>query len=134
MDEIDRSILDLLQDDGRAPYTDIAEELGVSEGTVRNRVERMVEDGTIERFTVEVGGEHEIEAFVMAEVSTAADMQGVVESVAGDMDVYELAGDQDLLVRLSRKSAEEVNEAVDSIRDIDGVDSTHTYMVLAKHR
>lgn len=44
MDKIDRAILDMLQRDGRKPFTEIAHTLGVSEGTVRNRVSRLVED------------------------------------------------------------------------------------------
>lgn len=44
MDKIDRAILEMLQRDGRMPFTEIAHTLGVSEGTVRNRVSRLVED------------------------------------------------------------------------------------------
>ncbi|PSP55896.1 AsnC family transcriptional regulator, partial [Halobacteriales archaeon QH_7_66_37] len=52
MDELDREILDILRRDARTPYTEIADEVGTSEGTIRNRVESMVEAGVIERFTV----------------------------------------------------------------------------------
>ena len=43
-DEIDRAIIRLLQVDGRKPFTEIAAEIGVSEGTVRQRVKRLVAD------------------------------------------------------------------------------------------
>ncbi len=52
MDDLDRQILDILRRDARTPYTEIASQVGTSEGTVRNRVERLTEDGVIERFTV----------------------------------------------------------------------------------
>ena len=52
MDELDREILSILRKDARTPYTEIADEVGTSEGTVRNRVEQLVDDGVIERFTV----------------------------------------------------------------------------------
>ena len=52
MDELDREILDILRQDARTPYTEIADEVGTSEGTIRNRVESMVEAGVIKRFTV----------------------------------------------------------------------------------
>lgn len=48
MDQIDRSILSFLQTDGRTPFTEIAQALDVSEGTVRNRVWRLIEDGTVQ--------------------------------------------------------------------------------------
>ena len=43
MDEIDRAILSFLQKDGRTRFTEIAKELGVTEGTVRNRVAKLQE-------------------------------------------------------------------------------------------
>ena len=52
MDDLDRRILSILRRDSRAPYTQIADRVDTSEGTVRNRVERLVEEGIIERFTV----------------------------------------------------------------------------------
>ena len=44
MDELDLAIIDTLKSNGRRPFTDIAQEVGVSEGTVRNRVTRLLED------------------------------------------------------------------------------------------
>ena len=52
MDDLDREILTILRRDSRTPYTEIADHVGTSEGTVRNRVERLVDEGIIERFTV----------------------------------------------------------------------------------
>ena len=40
-DELNRQIIRMLQEDGRLPYKDIASHLGVSEGTIRNRVQWM---------------------------------------------------------------------------------------------
>lgn len=48
MDELDRSIVAFLQKDGRMPYTEIAEALEVTEGTVRNRVAKLRENKTIQ--------------------------------------------------------------------------------------
>jgi Lrp/AsnC family transcriptional regulator for asnA, asnC and gidA len=44
LDQIDLRIIRILQADGRRPFTEIAQEVGVSEGTVRNRVARMIDD------------------------------------------------------------------------------------------
>ncbi|MFP3872348.1 MAG: winged helix-turn-helix transcriptional regulator [Candidatus Natronoplasma sp.] len=54
IDERNRKILGILQKDSRTPYTDIADELDVSEATVRKRVEKMKEEGIIERFTIDL--------------------------------------------------------------------------------
>jgi len=47
-DDLDRSIVDLLIEDGRRPFVKIAEELGVSEATVRQRVARLTADGVMQ--------------------------------------------------------------------------------------
>lgn len=45
IDHIDKAILAYLQQDGRTPYTAIASQLGVSEGTIRKRAKRLEEEG-----------------------------------------------------------------------------------------
>lgn len=57
MDEKDRKILKLLNEDGRRPFAEIADELGVSEATVRKRVKKMEKKGVIRNYTVEVDHE-----------------------------------------------------------------------------
>lgn len=52
MDELDLKILKLLQEDASIPFTEIARELGVSESTVRKRIEKLRRDGVIKKFTV----------------------------------------------------------------------------------
>ncbi|MGE5507170.1 MAG: Lrp/AsnC family transcriptional regulator [Chitinophagales bacterium] len=47
MDQIDWQIVQRLQQDARTPYTTIAAELGLAEGTVRHRVARLVDEGYI---------------------------------------------------------------------------------------
>jgi|TARA_B100000809_G_scaffold17827_1_gene15771 Lrp/AsnC family transcriptional regulator for asnA, asnC and gidA len=46
-DELNQQIVRMLQNDGRLPYKDIAKALQVSEGTIRNRVQRMKEAGLL---------------------------------------------------------------------------------------
>ena len=48
MDKIDKEIISLLQYDGRMPFTRIAAELGITEGTVRRRVTKLVESGILQ--------------------------------------------------------------------------------------
>ena len=52
MDELDRKIMALLQMDGRASNAKIAREVGVTEGTVRRRLGKLLEDDFIEIMAV----------------------------------------------------------------------------------
>ena len=45
IDDTDRAIVEILQRDGRTPFTSIATEIGLSEGAIRKRVQRLTESG-----------------------------------------------------------------------------------------
>lgn len=129
MDQKDEKILEYLKSNGRASYTDIAEEIDVSEGTVRNRVQKMKENGVIERFTVETSGLGS-KAVVMVKLETGRDIESVLEEFPGGIDIKEVAGEYDLILEVQRESNPEINSLLDEIRRIEGVDSTETFMVL----
>jgi Lrp/AsnC family transcriptional regulator, leucine-responsive regulatory protein len=57
LDEIDKKILELLVQDGRMSYTDIAKELDLSRVAVRSRVNQLIEEGVIEKFSCVVNSE-----------------------------------------------------------------------------
>jgi DNA-binding Lrp family transcriptional regulator len=134
MDETDREILEILEKDGRASYTTIANIVGVSEGTVRNRVENMQGSGVIEKFTVEIEEQGQVRAFISVHVTTERGFEEVIGEFPENIGVYEIAGDIDMLVYISRESSEKVNEAVDRIRGVEGVKDTQTYMILSERK
>lgn len=133
MDSTDQEILDILKEDGRASYTEIADQVGVSEGTVRNRVERMIEDGVIDRFTVDVSGQG-ISAVVLVKLSMDTEPETVIEEFPADMSVFEVTGKHDLILMIDREDTEELNSDLDRLRSVDGVEDTVTKSVLKKRR
>lgn len=54
IDELDRQILKILEEDGRISYRQLGQKLGIEESTARKRVIRLKEKGVIERFTIDV--------------------------------------------------------------------------------
>lgn len=133
MDELDQDILDLLREDGRMPFTRIAEKLEVSEGTVRHHVEAMLEEGIIERFTVDVGWAKELQVVVMASVAPGKPIADIIENLPQDCMVDEVTGEWDLIIRFGRESSEGVNTVLEAIRKVEGVEGTETFTVLASH-
>lgn len=132
MDETDRKILDYLKENGRAPFTDVAEEVGVSEGTVRNRVDRMKEERTIENFTVEISSQG-VGAVVMVQISTDRSISDIVDEFPERVEVYEVAGEYDLVVEMEREDTEQLNNAIDAVRKVAGVEDTTTFSVLKSY-
>lgn len=53
-DHLDRELISLLRNDGRAPLSKLADILNVSRGTVQNRLDRLLNSGTLHGFTVRV--------------------------------------------------------------------------------
>ncbi|QTN00445.1 AsnC family transcriptional regulator [Sediminibacillus dalangtanensis] len=57
LDKIDKQILELLIEDGRISYTDIGKQLNLSRVSVRSRVNQLIEEGIIEKFSCVVNSE-----------------------------------------------------------------------------
>ena len=99
VDSLDRSILAVLRDSGRAPFVDIASKVGVTERTVRTRMKRLEEDGVIRGYTIREAGSG-LTALVRIKVGPGTE----IGSLAGEFTgwdgvecVYEISGDADLI-------------------------------------
>ena len=132
MDRLDRQILDILRRDARTPYTEIAEEVGTSEGTVRNRVERMTEEGIIERFTVATRTGN-VKAMIEVGVDVNVDTHEVADRVAdwNQVDfVWQVSGEEDLVFVVDAADTHDVNELITRTRELEDVISTKTRLIL----
>ncbi len=132
MDELDRRILDVLRRDARTPYTEIADRVGTSEGTVRNRVERMTERGVIERFTVATrtgNVKAMIEVGVAVDVDTAEISERMAEWAEVDF-VWMVSGEQDIVLVVDAADTTGVNELITQAREQEEVVSTKTRLIL----
>jgi len=132
MDDLDREILSILRRDSRTPYTEIADEVDTSEGTVRNRVERLLEDGVIERFTVATHTGN-IKAMIEVEVDVDVDTHAVSESMAdwAQVDfVWMVSGEQDIVLVVDAPDTQGVNDLITRARELSEVVNTKTRLIL----
>ena len=132
MDDLDRQILDILRRDARTPYTEIADEVGTSEGTVRNRVERLLDDGIIERFTVTTrtgNVKAMIEVSVKVNVHTTEISETVAEWDQVDF-VWQVSGEEDVVLVVDATDTGAVNRLITRAREMDEVENTKTRLIL----
>lgn len=132
MDDLDRQILNILRRDARLPYTQIAEHVGTSEGTVRNRVDHMAEDGIIERFTIATSTGNVkamIEVSVGVDVDTAAVSDRLAEWEQVDF-VWQVSGEADIVLVVDAIDTESVNDLITRARQLDEVKNTTTRLIL----
>jgi Lrp/AsnC family transcriptional regulator, regulator for asnA, asnC and gidA len=132
---LERSIIGHLQRDGRRPFTQIAADLGVSESTVRQRTERLIERGVLQ--VVGVTDPLRLGYDQMAMVGVRCESErllGVADEIAQLPEVTYVvvtAGAYDLLVEtVCRDNGELLFFLADKLRRIPGVVSTETFVYL----
>lgn len=136
LDELDFSILKLLQEDGRASFTQIAEKLHVSISNVRARVTRLIQDKTIQivgRVNTEKVGFHAY-AQIKISVRPAKSIQKVVTQLLKLKEISFMAvtsGDYDLEVDvMCRDNNHLLHVLNEEISKIEGIYHTKTNMYL----
>jgi Lrp/AsnC family transcriptional regulator for asnA, asnC and gidA len=134
MDEISKRIIELLQGDGRKPYVSIAAEVGLSEGAVRQRVQRLIDAGMMQIVAVTdpllVGFTRQ----AMIGVKTQGDAGPVADALCQIKQVdyvVTTAGSFDMLVEVvCEGDAELLKVLMTEIRAIPGVTHTETFVYL----
>ncbi|WP_298258995.1 Lrp/AsnC family transcriptional regulator [uncultured Litoreibacter sp.] len=139
MDEIDQRLVALLKNDGRATVTTLAGELKMSRVTVQSRVERMKRDGTIRRFTVElgrVGLDELIHAIMMIEVKGAqtASVIKQLRRMPEIVDLHTTNGVWDLVARIETISLPDFDRILRQVREVQGVTGSETSLLLDRAR
>jgi len=133
MDETDREIIKILKNDGRATYSNIGKNVGLSEGAVRKRIKALTDSGIIRRFTVKVGLTEGAEAITLLSVSPSfptSDISKILKKIPNVETVYEITGQYDIAVIISGLNIAEVDETLEKIRRLDGVVNTNTMIIL----
>jgi DNA-binding Lrp family transcriptional regulator len=133
MDNIDKQILKILTDDGRAGYITIGKQIGLSEGAVRKRIKALTDDGVIRKFTVKIGVAEGAEAIALLCVNPSLPTQEVskrIQAIPNVETTYEVTGEYDIVAVIGGMNVVEVNDCVEKIRRVEGVSKTNTMIIL----
>jgi Lrp/AsnC family transcriptional regulator for asnA, asnC and gidA len=134
-DEIDLALIGLLQLDGRRPYTQLAKEVGLSEAAVRQRVQRMLDQKTMQIVAVTDPLQLGLKRQAMVLIRVDGDAREVADQLEQIEEVDYLvvtAGSIDLLVEVVVSDDDALFALLnDQIRQIPGVLSTETIMYLS---
>jgi DNA-binding Lrp family transcriptional regulator len=133
VDETDERIMDLLEEDARMTYVEIGKIVGLSEGAVRNRIQSLTSTGVIKKFTIEKSTSHGVRAVTMIAVDPSTPTYELSKSVSeldGVERVYEVTGEYDIMLVSSSVNIDGINQCIEDIRKINGVEKTNTIIVL----
>jgi Lrp/AsnC family transcriptional regulator, regulator for asnA, asnC and gidA len=134
LDDVNKSIIDQLQRDGRMSYATLAKQIGLSEAAARQRVQRMLDSGVMQIVAVTDPLTLGFRRQVMIGMKVAGDMRTVAELLAAipEVDyVVVCAGGYDLLAEMVCVDDDHLLSLLnDRIRTIPGVTSTETFVYL----
>ncbi|MFE3168852.1 Lrp/AsnC family transcriptional regulator [Streptomyces sp. NPDC059224] len=135
MDDIDRTLIGLLQEDASRTYADLAAAVTLSTGAVHERVRKLRQRGIILRTTVDLDAKvlgRPVVAFVLMETEgwiTKAIRQATIEDPRVE-DLHTVAGEANFVLKVRVGDPAELQRFLRSLYDVAGVRRTRTLMVL----
>jgi DNA-binding Lrp family transcriptional regulator len=140
IDEKDRRILELLQEDSSQPIKTIASDnmVNLAIPTVHERIKKLEENGVIKKYTVVLDDKKlgkDITTFILItqdykEYDPNVIVSKEVANMKGVLEVFHLAGDEDLLIKVKTENISTLEELIIKINRLRGVGRTRTIIVL----
>jgi DNA-binding Lrp family transcriptional regulator len=136
IDETDRRIIGKLRENARTPISDLGRALGLSRTTVQSRIERLERLGVVTGYTLKVSEAHErglIHAYVMlttAPKQTAA-VIGAARANPAVRRLASVSGPFDLIAEVATQSVAEMDELIDALGALEGVERTTSSVVMS---
>jgi len=137
LDAMDRKLLAFLKQDGRASITTLAGNLNVSRATIKARLKRLTDTGTIRRFTIELdtpGTDDLVHAVMMIELQgpLARSVVSSLRRIPQIVNLHSTNGTWDLVAQIETTHLSEFDLVLRDIREINGVLNSETCLLLNK--
>ena len=135
LDEIDKKIIRVLEDDARTSLRKISELVKVSLGTVSNRVKKMEKNGVIKGYSVildpdQIGWELNVVIGLRIQKGRLIEIQEKIAKDSRVHGVYDVTGDFDSMVIARAKNRKDLDDLSKNVLSIDGVERSITLLVL----
>jgi Lrp/AsnC family leucine-responsive transcriptional regulator len=137
-DRIDRMLLALLKQDARRKYAELGEAVHLSPPAVHERVKRLERAGVLRRYTVEIDPQAlglALHAFVRIHLShiPCEELALALQKFPEVEECYSSAGEESMLIKVHTSTPASLEELLDRIRSIPGVERILTSIVLTTH-
>lgn len=139
LDDTDRALIAALRADSRTPAAALARRVGLSRGAVQNRIDRLLEGGVILGFTVRLPREsepHRVRAImsIAVEGQRSRDVTAALGGFPEVAAVHTTNGRWDLVAELDAENLAAFSRALDRIREIKGIATSETSLLLETRR
>ena len=135
LDKVDRAIIEELERDSRTSQRKLASKIGVAQGTITNRMQRLEKDGVIKGYGVKLDAESvgwgmTIMAGLRIEKGRMIEVQEKLSSDPRVFTVYDTTGDWDSMVLARVKDRSDLDDLTKSVFTLEGVVRSFTNVVL----
>lgn len=139
MDHTDHQLISLLRHNARLGIADLAHKLGVSRGTVGNRLRKLEDQQVIVGYTVKLRPDAQPERIrawmgIQVEGNTSRVVIASLLGEPGVVTLHDTNGRWDLLAEIEATSMRELSDVLERIRLISGIRNTETNIHLASYR
>jgi DNA-binding Lrp family transcriptional regulator len=136
MDAIDEKLLLALRENGRASTARLARLVGRSRTSVQSRIERLEKQGVIVGYTALLAPEHSlgaVRAHVMIKVGPkeARAVTAALRAIAQVRVLHSVSGEVDLIAVAATASVADMDQVIDRIGALDGVERTTSSIILS---
>lgn len=136
LDAHDRRLLSLLREDARLPTAAIARELGVARTTVVQRLKRLERDGIVGGYTVRMSARMQantlrVQVLLSIDAKKGDAVIGGLRSIPQVRAAYAISGVFDVLAFVECESTHEIDQVLDAIGTLPGVQRTQSSLVLS---
>ncbi|TNF05951.1 MAG: Lrp/AsnC family transcriptional regulator [Gammaproteobacteria bacterium] len=133
--DLDQRLLELLRNNSRESIANLADKLGVSRATVKQHMATLERRKIIEGYTIRYHPQHQqqqITAYLMIEITPklVGSIVRKMEKIPEVEALFSISGNYDLLAVVSCANTRELDQAIDLIAGLDGVEKTLTSIVL----
>ena len=135
LDSTDRSIIRALCKDARLSQRQLAQIVGVAQGTIANRIRKLEEEGAIQGYAPILGAEEigwgmTVMAGLCIEKGMMMDVQRQISADQRVFSVYDVTGDWDSMVLARVKDREDLDDLTKSVFTLKGISRSYTHVVL----
>lgn|SRR5688572_5743299 len=137
LDEIDRGILEMLQDDCKVALARVGEQVGLSAPSIVERVRKLEAEGFIEGYHARLNARRlglDVTAFISVWTSHPRVIKDFTARLSEFEDVLEchhVTGDPTMLLKVKTRNTQSLERLISSVRSLSGVERTETNVVLS---
>jgi len=139
LDDIDKNIIRILQEDARTSYREIQDSLGISIGTIHNRISKLRDYGIIEGYTlklnnVKLGYKLTFLIRINCDGKHTEEILNDIKKIPEVCSIFHTTGEQSAALICRFKNSEDVHNFIRELNEKEFITRTNSNMILKEYK